>query len=225
VDANISLLTTIRPAYAIGLDLGQAAEHTALAVLEKRWYVDARACKRFPAYSVRHLERFPLGTNYETIATNLRELTSAPPLCWAKLTLDETNVGSAVVKVFHSANLKCRLSAITIAPGHAINSERGLHIPKKELVGTMQVLLQSGRIKVASQLPYAEILKHEIANFRSKPAPPGDDSFESWRERDHDDLVLAVALAAWTAEQMPYPIGAAPFVADFGYLRFGRRRK
>jgi hypothetical protein len=29
--------------------------------------------------------------------------------------------------------------------------------------------------------------------------------FESWRERDHDDLVLAVALAAWLAEQAGPP--------------------
>jgi hypothetical protein len=25
----------------------------------------------------------------------------------------------------------------------------------------------------------------------------GNETFESWRERDHDDLVLSVALACW----------------------------
>ena len=29
----------------------------------------------------------------------------------------------------------------------------------------------------------------------------GNETFESWRERDHDDLVLAVALAAWLGER------------------------
>jgi hypothetical protein len=29
----------------------------------------------------------------------------------------------------------------------------------------------------------------------------GHDSYEAWREGDHDDLVLAVALACWTGER------------------------
>jgi hypothetical protein len=34
-----------------------------------------------------------------------------------------------------------------------------------------------------------------------KISDSGNEQFESWRERDHDDLVLAVALAVWAAEQ------------------------
>jgi len=29
----------------------------------------------------------------------------------------------------------------------------------------------------------------------------GHDSYEAWREGDHDDLVLAVAMACWTGER------------------------
>jgi hypothetical protein len=36
-------------------------------------------------------------------------------------------------------------------------------------------------------------------------AETANESFESWRERDHDDLVLAVALAAWGAERLCPP--------------------
>jgi hypothetical protein len=30
--------------------------------------------------------------------------------------------------------------------------------------------------------------------------PEGNETMESWRESEHDDLVLALALACWTAE-------------------------
>jgi hypothetical protein len=35
----------------------------------------------------------------------------------------------------------------------------------------------------------------------SAPRHTALETLESWRERDHDDLVMAVALAAWVAER------------------------
>ena len=38
----------------------------------------------------------------------------------------------------------------------------------------------------------------ELAQFKVKiNISTGHDSYEAWREGDHDDLVLAVALACW----------------------------
>jgi hypothetical protein len=41
-----------------------------------------------------------------------------------------------------------------------------------------------------------------------------NETFESWRERDHDDLVLAVALAAWAAEALEFFKEAPPRQGD-----------
>jgi hypothetical protein len=58
--------------------------------------------------------------------------------------------------------------------------------------------LQNGRLKVAAGLPEAETLKKELLNFRVKIDPKtAHDSYEHWREGDHDDLVLAVSMACW----------------------------
>jgi hypothetical protein len=58
--------------------------------------------------------------------------------------------------------------------------------------------LQNGRLKVARELPLAETLKTELLNFRVKIDPKtAHDSYEHWREGDHDDLVLATAMACW----------------------------
>jgi hypothetical protein len=32
-------------------------------------------------------------------------------------------------------------------------------------------------------------------------SPPENETLASWRERDHDDLVLAVAMAAWVSQR------------------------
>ena len=62
------------------------------------------------------------------------------------------------------------------------------------------MLLQTKRLKIASALPLADVLVREMSNFRVKMTTLGSEQFEAWRERDHDDLVLAVAMAAWMGE-------------------------
>ena len=76
-----------------------------------------------------------------------------------------------------------------------------LHVPKKELVGTLQVLLQTRRLQVSRSLPDAAVLVQELENFRAKVTAAKKETLESWREGRHDDLVLAVAMAAWLGEQ------------------------
>ena len=75
-------------------------------------------------------------------------------------------------------------------------------VPKRDLVSTLQVLFQAGRLKVAGDLPEARTLTEELLNFKvTINAKTAHDSYESWREGIHDDLVLAVALACWHAEK------------------------
>jgi hypothetical protein len=80
----------------------------------------------------------------------------------------------------------------------------------------LQVLLGTRRLKVSPALPLAKVLTQEISTFKVKVnIAPGTESFEAWRERDHDDLVLAVALACWFSEQhgtfeAPTPIDNPP---------------
>ena len=44
------------------------------------------------------------------------------------------------------------------------------------------------------------VLMKELQTFRVKIRTSANETFESWRERDHDDMVLAVALAVWMGE-------------------------
>lgn len=75
--------------------------------------------------------------------------------------------------------------------------EPGGTVPKTNLVSHVQALLQSGRLRIARELPLAEELLAEAAVFTPKYTESGNLTFEAWRSGDNDDLVLAVALACW----------------------------
>jgi len=58
-------------------------------------------------------------------------------------------------------------------------------------------------IKIAKGLRYVDTLVQELGNFKVKITKHGNDAYEAWREGQHDDLVLSVALACWYGENMP----------------------
>jgi hypothetical protein len=65
--------------YYAGLDLGQSADHTALAVLQKVPTYDPQTGKHGAELHLRHLERYPLKTPYTDIADQVKSLLSGPP--------------------------------------------------------------------------------------------------------------------------------------------------
>src|SRR5262249_36394985 len=141
----------IQPAvrHFVGLDLAQPHEFTALAVLERPLAsaADLLAGRR-PAYALRHLRRFPLGTPYPAIMQAVVSLLGSVRLSGPALVVDQTGVGHAVVDMLAHAlrgQVSCLFFPVTLTAGHAVTGgEDGvLHVPKKELVGTLQVLLQT----------------------------------------------------------------------------------
>jgi hypothetical protein len=227
--------------YFLGLDLGQAQDYSALAIIEEQLYIGEAWANEvlyqedydkgispgwvspaaLTAYraglalrlsenygrpaevplAVRHLERFELGTKYTDVVDRVATLVRSDPLRHmpAILLVDKTGVGAAVLDSFTHARIGA--VAITLHGGSSVNRDPqrvGYRVPKRDLITVTQVLLQNGQLKVAAGLPEAETLKKELLNFRVKIDPrTAHDSYEHWREGDHDDLVLAVSMAAW----------------------------
>jgi hypothetical protein len=181
--------------FVVGLDLGQVQDYSAVAVVQ-------RLAGRESAVHVPHLERFPLGTRYPDIVSRMAQLLATPPLRGqASLVVDATGVGTAVIDLLSQANLSP--IAMTITGGDKIHREakNRYSIPKRELVGCLQVLLQTGRLKIASALPEANLLVKELLAFQVKITSHAHDTYGAWREGTHDDLVLALALAVWYGSQ------------------------
>jgi hypothetical protein len=151
--------------------------------------------------AVRHLERFELGSKYTDVVNRVAALVRSEPLrnMPAILLVDKTGVGASVLDSFTHAGIGA--TAITLHGGSAVSRDpqrAGYRVPKRDLITVTQVLLQNGRLRVSAGLPEAETLKKELLNFRVKIDPrTAHDSYEHWRESEHDDLVLAVSMAAW----------------------------
>jgi hypothetical protein len=193
--------------YFVGLDLGQVSDFTALAVLERPALTLEPRAKREPLYCLRHLQRFPLGTPYPALAAAVAQLVDLPPLqdsC--TVVVDQTGIGRPIVDMLRQARVFGPIVPITLTGGHAVTEapDGSRHVPKKELVACLQLLLQGRRLKVARDLPEASLLLQELANFRVKITAAANETFGAWRDGEHDDLVLAVALASWEAERQTH---------------------
>jgi hypothetical protein len=217
--------------HVIGLDLGKLSDPSALALLE--WRVGPLADQRKrdlwgkipwepgqkasipgkPVYDVPTLKRWPLGMAYTQISADVIRFLRTEPLTRSEplLVVDSTGVGVAVCEMLlqeiRRYPMRGGFVAVTITAGSAVthSGDSQYRVAKKALASTLQVLLGYERLRIAPGLREAPTLARELATFTVKVTEAANESFESWRERDHDDLVLAVALAAWAAEKLPWP--------------------
>jgi len=102
-------------------------------------------------------------------------------------------------------------AAVFITGGDTVHQDgKEYRVPKRDLVGAVQVLLQTERLKIASSLKEASTLTAELLAFKVNINAKGHDHYGhdvgDWRENPHDDLVPAVALACWLGEN-PGPQG------------------
>ena len=227
--------------FIIGLSIGTSQTTTALCVLEQRGRdtgeeetyglpgpANWNGQPTIPAptravyehfYAVRHLERLGAGTPYPKQVSQTKELVTRLEQSKAQVSLiiDQTGTGRPVTDLFRTAKLEP--SAATVTGGDIVSREGNEYrIPKRDLVSTAQVLLQAKRLTIASSLALSQVLVSELLAFKAtitlsrenSSAPP-----EPWRERTHDDLVLAVALACWYGETHK-PVQTTGFIALSG---------
>lgn len=201
--------------FTIGVDLGQVYDHSALAVVERsqlvpdleRSFESDHWSSLLDVHDVIHLQRWDLGTPYRKVVADVGALIKRAGLQDALIVLDATGIGKAVVNLFVEAYFRNELGdhwprGYVITGGREQTAEL---VPKRELVAKLQTLLQAGRLTIAPGLSLGDILKREMLQFRAKTLPTGGDTYEAARERDHDDVVLAVALACWARHSFTDP--------------------
>jgi hypothetical protein len=117
-----------------------------------------------------------------------------------------SNKGLSVTASRQLVDVLCHLVPVTITAGQSINAteDGSIRVPKRDLVCCLQVPLQARRLRVARSLLETQPLVRELENFRVKITEPANEVFGAWRLGQHDDLVLAAALACWWAEHGGY---------------------
>ncbi len=184
-------------AYLCGLDLGQVSDRTALAALG----VIRGTSPGTNTYQLLFLQRFPRGTPYPTIGDRVAEVFSKPPLAGQTLAIDGSGVGRAVVDHFRRLRLSANFRPVSITGGSAATRapDGYWHIAKQNLVSATQLVMQTRRIAFAPNLQDLDILVQELQAFRVKITRGANELYEV-REGEHDDMVLAVAMALWFGE-------------------------
>ena len=186
--------------FSIGVDLGQKHDYTAIAVVQKE---DERSINRQRIYSalpplapsllVRRLERIPLRTPYPRVVDRIRSITHEPAFAGrCSVAVDGTGVGAPVVDMLLESRLGCDLTAVTIT-GADHPSRRPwpyVAVPRRDLITAVQVALEQGALRIARNISEAAALRRELLALRADR-----DS------TDHDDLVLALALACWRSRR------------------------
>ena len=188
--------------FVIGLDLGQASDYTALAIVERIAQFDGYRKELPPMLHCRHLERFPLGTLYPDIVAKGVGMLDTPLLRGAQLVLDATGVGRGVADMFTVAGVTPKPKKVVVTAGDSINVAGGYwRVPKRDLVAAVQVPLQEKSLKFADGLSLGPTLVQEMLNFKVKITESAHDTYGAWREGEHDDLIFAVMLACWWAQR------------------------
>jgi hypothetical protein len=198
--------------FAIGVDLGQSVDPTAVTIIEEVQLpplINGPAFDRNgreipppsggpPEYHVRYLERLPLGTSYMAVVSHVADLILRPPLTQrnCRIVIDYGGVGRPVYDLFTRGGL--RPIGVSITGGEAETRETMdiYHVAKIRLVGQLHALLHSGKLKIARELPEADTLVSELQLFRSNISDSGNMSFNA-RTGAHDDLILSMAIACW----------------------------
>lgn len=144
-----------------------------------------------------------MGLSYPSQVERVAALVGSPEMAHdVRVAVDSTGVGRAVVDLLRQALVPLRtpLTAITITGG-ATASRKGSRwsVPKRDLIGAAQIALQTRQLKIASALPTAQLLAEELSAYRITINSEGHDSYGNGREAPNDDLVLALSLAVYTA--------------------------
>lgn len=180
--------------WVLGVDFGQRADRTALAGLE---IVPQEGAK--PFLDLRYLHRLPVGMTYPEQCVFIASLVDqTPELAGADVIVDATGVGVAVVDSLRDV-LHRGFTALTITGGReVVRDGQRLSVPKRDLISRLAVAMQSRRLRVSPGLPEAVALYAELGAFGVSISDSGADSYGA--RSGHDDLVLAVSYAVWSAD-------------------------
>jgi hypothetical protein len=196
--------------YFFGLDLGQRQDPAAITILQRVWEPTGEFNHVIweHEYALRcnllHAERLKLGTAYVDIVARVcrliasvaarspanrtaSQIFAANPL--TTLVVDASGVGRPVVELFRRSRSGFRLVPVTITSGAVSHTDSAGEdfVPRRDLITSLRILFEKGLLRIPTRIHERAALLKEFTHLRDRPSA------------HHDDLVMATALACWTA--------------------------
>ena len=192
-----------RPHAYMGQDLGERVDPSALAIAE---YVSAPTSTVDPAtweplfrcsLALRHMESPPLGTEYPDVAARARQVAQHPRIAGrCTLVVDANGAGAGAMSLFKKPEFPAPLIAMIATGGQeARATEGGYNVPKPMLLDRLEYLLRTKKLRIAVA-PWTEPLIRELTMIKRELQPSG---YVTYSSPIHDDMVMALAMAAWWA--------------------------
>ena len=217
------------PAFSAAMDLGSRADYSTLAIIRSRLLarVDPRSPRPPLQLALLHLQRWQLGTPYETVIEEAAGILSSEPWADARTTLcfDRTGLGTAVDYQFRDAarrglfgtvrpfgvaitgeQVKPESGGLAVRMGQGVTYFGGsgsASIAQAQLYDNLRMLVETGRLTWPADLPLLAEFLREMAGLATtftkhrRGLHVGNDPTRS----KHDDLAFAVALAAQYASR------------------------
>lgn len=209
----------------IGVDVGQIHDPSAVAVAEvaqvhtgkyrydKRFHVPAHVDEHLifhkaqdaepvlrSEYTIRYIQRLPLGTSYPDVAEFLAEMLCNDRFAHrdVRCLIDVTGVGRGVYDLLkqeialREAAKHIAVKPITFSHGEKYNRSTGV-LAKAFLVSRLQSLLQGGRVH-GPDISEMKATVEELRVYEIKLDTDGKDTYGAVVGK-HDDLATALGLA------------------------------
>ena len=160
-----------------GVDIGRVHNFTALVTAQ--------------GSAIRHAERVPLSNGYPAIIDHIERYHGA---VGCRLVMGATGVGRAVFDTLVSKGVD--VIDVLITGEKSVSFKNGIYgVPKRELLRPLRTVLENQTIQIAKGLPAGDALVVELKDFRREVNERGHDTYGG--KVEHDDLVIARALALW----------------------------
>lgn len=197
--------------FFVGLDCGQLRDYSAMGVAARRYIGNPQ--KGFTTiYDIIYLARLKLGTPYPVLVSQVCDFMQDPRLVTnrAILVVEATGVGVGIIQDIRAKGVMARGVWLTSGSSETQNPAGLINLPKVDMVTSLVRVFQTGRIKIAKSLEYAQQFREELEGFkRTIKRSTANMTFEAESEKIHDDLVNAVGIAVWFGENHQKPMQAS----------------
>ncbi|MDC0739399.1 hypothetical protein N6L24_14010 [Cognatishimia sp. SS12] len=192
--------------YWVAADLGQANDYSAVVVIkdEALPIVDSGKVIVGPRQrTVVYADRFR-GISYVDVVDHLIKVRNAPPFGGkSELVIDGTSIGRVVSDMLWDQGVRHNAVQMTGGQDWTKKSSRYVNAGKTFMIENLAVLLASGDIKFAHDLPLRDEIETDLASFSVHTTAAGNQIITQSRSAaGHGDLGIALIVGAFASQYL-----------------------